>query len=152
MKPYSQDLRERVMAAFEAGKESQDIIVERFGIHPSTADKWWRRWRTTGNCAAWPPKSGPPRTLQNCAPFLRTEIKKQPDVTLAELCERVAQTQQVSASSSMMCRELKLLRLPRKKVALRQSARQCTRKTLAAQVQQTDRTGISPALASSEIP
>ena len=115
MKPYSQDLRDRVIAAFEAGEETQEAIAEKFGISPSTADKWWYRWRRTGSCAAWPHASGPERTLQACDKLIRAEVKKQPDVTLEELCERVAETKQVSASPSMMCRELKILELPRKK-------------------------------------
>lgn len=115
MKPYSQDLRERVIAAFEAGEESQDAIAEKFGISPSTADKWWSRYRQTGSCAALPQTSGPERTLQACNKFIRAEVKKQPDITLEELCERVAESKQLSASPSMMCRELARLGLPRKK-------------------------------------
>jgi transposase len=115
MTPYSQDLRERVMTAFEASKESQDAIAEKFDVHPATADKWWWRWRTTGSCAALHHARGPSRTLQPCEKFIRAEIKRQPDSTLAELCERVAQSKKVSASPSMMCRELKILRLPLKK-------------------------------------
>ena len=45
----------------------------------------------------------------------RAEVKQQPDVTLAELCERVAATHQVVASSSMMSRALQQLKLGRKK-------------------------------------
>lgn len=97
------------------GEESQDAIAEKFGVHPSTADKWWHRWRTTDSCAALPHASGPARTLQDCEKLLRAEVKKQPDVTLAELCERVAKTKNVSASPSMMCREMKILELPLKK-------------------------------------
>ena len=46
---------------------------------------------------------------------MRSEIKHQPDITLPELCARVAEVKGVSASPSMMCRELRYLRLPRKK-------------------------------------
>jgi len=52
------------------GEESQDAIAEKFGVHPSTADKWWHRWRTTDSCAALPHASGPARTLQDCDPIL----------------------------------------------------------------------------------
>jgi transposase len=53
--------------------------------------------------------------LQVYETFLRTEIKQQPDVTLAELCERVTARQGVSASLSMMGRTVQRLNLPRKK-------------------------------------
>jgi putative transposase len=114
MKPYSQDLRERAIAALEAGK-TQAEVAEQFQIHKSTLEKWWYRWRDTGSCAALPPASGPQRTLQAAEKFLREEVKKQPDLTLEELCERVQKVKGLVVSRSMMCRELKILKLPRKK-------------------------------------
>jgi transposase len=63
MKSYSQDLRERVIAALEAGEETQAEIAERYGIHESTLDKWWYRWRTTNSCAALPYAGGRKRRL-----------------------------------------------------------------------------------------
>ena len=41
MKPYSQDLRECVIAALELGVEPQAEIAERFGVSKSTVEKWW---------------------------------------------------------------------------------------------------------------
>ena len=79
-----------------------------------------KRWRDTGSLAALPFGGGRPRALQDCTPVIRAEVKRQPDVTLDELCERVAAQTEVSASHSMMSRELQLLELPRKKVASRQ--------------------------------
>ena len=115
MKAYSQDLRERAMATLEAGEETQADIAERFGIAQSTLEKWWHRWQTTGSCAALPAHPGPGRTLAECEAVIRAEVQRQPDVSLAELCERVQTKSGVQASPSMMCRELALLRLPRKK-------------------------------------
>ena len=115
MQPYSQDLRRRVIAAIKTGKQTQAEIADTFGVHLSTVEKWWRRWRETRTCAALPQVHGPRRALRDCAPFLCAEVKRQPDVTLPELCVRVAEAQGVSASPSMMCRELRRLRLPRKK-------------------------------------
>jgi transposase len=114
MKPYSQDLRERAMAALEAGK-SQAEVAAQLSIHKSTLEKWWYRWRDTGSCAALAPDPGPKRTLQAAERFIREEVKKQADLTLAELCERVEAAKGLVASPSMMCRELKILNLPRKK-------------------------------------
>jgi len=114
MKPYSQDLRERAIAALEAGNTQAEVAAQ-FQIHKSTLEKWWYRWRDTGSCAALPPASGPERTLQAAEKFIREEVKKQPDLTLEELCERVEEAKGLVASPSMMCRELKILKLPRKK-------------------------------------
>ena len=114
MKPYSQDLRERVIAALEAGKTQAEVAAQ-FDIHKSTLEKWWYRWRDTGSCAALPPASGPKRTLQAAEKLIREAIKQQPDLTLEELCERVQEAKGWVASPSRMCRELKILKLPRKK-------------------------------------
>lgn len=114
MKPYSLDLRERALAALHAG-EPQDEVAAQFGIHKSTLQKWWYRWQATGSCAALPPARGVTRTLQAHQQFLRQEVKQQPDVTLAELCERAAKRHKVKVSVSMMCREMQQLGLPRKK-------------------------------------
>ncbi len=119
MNPYSQDLRERVLAAIKKNKLSQAQIADMFKISRSTLEKWWHRQRETGACAARPHGSGNPRALAGCEPFFRTQVKKQPDVSLGELCARVAATKGVQASPSMMCRELHQLNLPRKKVILR---------------------------------
>lgn len=114
MKPYSQDLRERVIAALEAGKTQAEVAAQ-FDIHKSTLEKWWYRWRDTGSCEALPANSGPKRKLQIAESFIRTEVKKHPDVSLAELCERVQEAKGIRASQSMMCRELQILNLPLKK-------------------------------------
>jgi len=102
------------MAALAAGK-TQAAVAAQFQIHKSTLEKWWYRWRDTGSCAAWPLASGPKRTLQAAERVIRDEVKKQPDLTLVELCERVEAAKGWVASPSMMCRELKILNLPRKK-------------------------------------
>lgn len=115
MKAYSQDLRDRAIAAFEAGDETQAEIAERFGIAKSTLEKWWYRWQATGSCAALPGTPGPERTLAGCETVIRAEVQRQPDVSLTELCERVQAKLGVQASPSMMCRELARLDLPRKK-------------------------------------
>lgn len=48
-RPYSLDLRERVVAAVEQQGLSRHQAAERFGIAVSTAVHWVRRYRTTGN-------------------------------------------------------------------------------------------------------
>ncbi len=50
-KPYSMDLRERVVAAVEAGGLSWRQAAERFGVGISTAINWVRRLRAKGSVA-----------------------------------------------------------------------------------------------------
>jgi transposase len=115
MKPYSPDLRERVLAAVQAGEQSQAQIAKQFKISHATLENWRRRQRDTGHWAALPHGGGRTRTLQDYEAFLRAEVKQQPDVTLEELCTRVAKAKGLAVSPSMMCRELQRLKLPRKK-------------------------------------
>jgi transposase len=115
MRPYSNDLRQRVIATVKAGKQTQAEIANTFGISQSTLEKCWYAWRTKRQATALRHRSGPPRTLEGCEAFLRAEVKREPDVTLEELCTRVARAHGVSANPSMMCRELERLHLRRKK-------------------------------------
>jgi transposase len=115
MKAYSQDLRERVLAAVHDAQQSQAQMAEQFQVHLSTLEKWLRRERETGRTTALPHGGGRTRTLRECGAFLRAEVKKQPDITLEELCTRVVEAQGLQVSPSMVSRELKRLNLPRKK-------------------------------------
>ena len=116
MKPYSQDLRDRVLAKVRTRKETQTVIAAIFGISLSTLEKWLRRKRTTGKTTPLPPAHGPEPILEDYAALLRAEVKRQPDITLVELCARLSQCAGVEVSPSTMCRALQRLHLPRKKV------------------------------------
>ena len=50
-KPYSMDLRERVVGAVEEDGLSRRQAAARFGISVSTAINWLRRYRETGSVA-----------------------------------------------------------------------------------------------------
>jgi len=113
--PYSLDLRKRVIAAVRAKQQTLDQIAATFGVSPSTVDKWAKRWRETRKVAALPWAGGVQRTLRHCEAAIRAKVKEQPDITLAELGEHLRTTAQVTASPSMLSRELRRLNLPRKK-------------------------------------
>jgi transposase len=112
---YSLDLRERVIAAVRAKRQSLAEIARTFGVSESTVDKWAKRWRETKRVAALPWAGGRRRSLRDCATAIRAEVRQQPDVTLEELCTRVEAATGVAATRSMMSRELIRLGLPRKK-------------------------------------
>ena len=50
-KPYSMDLRERVVAAVKSGGMSCNRAAKQFGVAVSTAINWVRRVRETGSVA-----------------------------------------------------------------------------------------------------
>ena len=83
-KPYSEDLRARVVAAIADGETCRSI-AERFDIAPSTVVKWARRVRETGSSS--PAKFGGHRTC-SLAPhraFLLAQIDEVPHLTLHRL-------------------------------------------------------------------
>src|SRR5919201_6417988 len=110
MRPYSQDLRERIVQALEVQEESQAEIAERFAVSLPFVEQLWRRWRTTGSCAARPHGGGRPRSLRSAEAFIRAELAHYPAMTLAALCERVAHAGHPQVSPKTMCLELKRLR------------------------------------------
>lgn len=114
MKPYSQDLREKIIRALEAG-ETQEEVADRFAVSLSFVEKLWRRWRETGSCAALPHAGGRQRALREHEAAIREEVAGQPDVTLAELSERLASAGAPPVSLATICAELQRLDLPRKK-------------------------------------
>jgi len=61
-RPYSQDLRERALARFEAG-ETVRSIGKTLGIDPSCVPKWVKRRRETGSVAPAAIGGCKPRTL-----------------------------------------------------------------------------------------
>ena len=63
-RPYSMDLRERVVAAVEREGLSRHQAAARFGIAVSTAVHWVRRSRTTGSVAPGKVGGHKPRVLR----------------------------------------------------------------------------------------
>ena len=53
VRPYSLDLRERVVSAVEEGQSCR-AVAETFGVSVASAVKWSQRFRTTGTAAAKP--------------------------------------------------------------------------------------------------
>ena len=115
MKPYSQDLREKIIQALEAEEETQNEIADRFAVSLSFVEKLWHLWRTSGSCAAKPHAGGHQRRLQDHAQTLRRAVAAQPDATLAEFSEQIVAAQGPAVSPSTICRELQRLKLPLKK-------------------------------------
>ncbi len=87
-KPYSMDLRERVVPAIEGGLSTRQA-AERFAIGIATAGTWARLKRATG--AVRPAKQGKPKgsVLDAHAAFILSALAEAPDTTLDEMVERL---------------------------------------------------------------
>ncbi len=91
-KPYSMDLRERVVAAVEEGGLSRNQAAARFGVAISTAINWVRRYRETGSVAPGQMGGHKPKAIRGEHRAWLLERIKDGDFTLrglvAELAER----------------------------------------------------------------
>ena len=81
--PYSDDLRERVIEAVEAGASRREA-AESFNLCPSSAVKWLQRWHDTGSAKA-KPTGGSTSPLEAHAERLLALVAEQPDLTLDEI-------------------------------------------------------------------
>src|SRR5215467_1994265 len=82
-KPYSVDLRARVIEDVESGASRREA-AERYGISPSVVVIWVQRFEETGSVAA-KPSGGSVSPLEQHAEFLLGLIANQPDLTLDEI-------------------------------------------------------------------
>jgi len=89
VRPLSNDLRERVVAAAVAG-ESCRSVAERFGVAVSSVVKWSQRQRATGSVA--PRKMGGYRKpiLDPHRTFIVERIAQTPHLTLHGLKDELA--------------------------------------------------------------
>jgi len=83
-KPYSQDLRERVLGAIDSGESAYEIAPI-FNVSVSYIYKILGRRRTTGETTARHQRHGPLPKLAPYSELLRTRVSEVPDTTIDEL-------------------------------------------------------------------
>jgi len=83
-KPYSQDLRERVLGALDDGGDAYEI-APLFNVSVSYIYKILGRRRTTGETTARSQRHGPLPKLAPYTDILRTRVEAVPDMTIDEL-------------------------------------------------------------------
>ncbi|HEX8650530.1 MAG TPA: transposase [Pyrinomonadaceae bacterium] len=116
MKAYSNDLRRKIVAAYERSHRSQREIAELFGVSPATVRNFVRRKRERGSPDQLPRAGGAPARIDSTArKELRQLIASAPDATLEEAREHLARKAGVLVGLSAVCRALSKLGLPRKK-------------------------------------
>ena len=103
-KPYSQDLRNRVIDAVERGEMSRRAAARRYAISESVAIKWLERVERHGSRE--PVGHGGHRTSKLMAhrDFLEAVRAEKSDVTLQALCDRLLCERGVKSDTSMMSR------------------------------------------------
>jgi transposase len=101
--PYSDDLRTRVVAAVDGGC-SRHAAAERFAVGVSSAIRWVKLHDETGSVSPRR-RGGKSRSpLEPHAAWLLELVAKEPDLTLAEIVERLLRDRGVDTSDSSVDR------------------------------------------------
>ena len=114
-KALSTDLRERVVDAVEAGL-SRRAAAERFGVGVSSAIRWVTRVRTRGDLE--PDKRGGNQRshrIDTQRDVILGWIEAEPDLTLAEIADRLATAVGYRPHPSVVCRFFQRHGVTRKK-------------------------------------
>jgi transposase len=115
-RPYSADLRERVLQACEAGEASGAAIARRFRVSASAVSSWQRQARREGRRTAKPHGRGVPSVLDaEGGAVLRALVEDNNDATLAEYALAFTARTGEAISGSSVCRALQRQGLIRKK-------------------------------------
>src|SRR5438067_5399481 len=115
MRPYSQDLRERVAQAVDRKQGSLRELARRFCVSLSFVARLLHLRKETGNLQPRPHGGGTPLALdEQAVARLQQLVHDQPDLTLEELAQRVG----VPCSRMSVWRALRRLNITRKKKVL----------------------------------
>jgi len=116
MKPYSLDLRQKILDIYLAGGISQRQLAERFSVTLSFVEKLLKQHRDTGNIA---PKvrtqQTPTKLNQEQLGILAQLVAENNDATLEQLREFLQKATNVLIGRSTVDRMLTKLNLSRKK-------------------------------------
>jgi transposase len=116
MKPYSLDLRQRVIQAVEQDHYTIAETAETFSVGTTFVKQMLRQWRHTGGLEPKPHGGGATASLnKGHLDVLARLVAKEPDITLEELRQHLQEQEQVEISVSTICRALQRLGLPLKK-------------------------------------
>ena len=114
MKPYTEDLRERVVRAVAIGTPREDVAAL-FAVSVPSIERWLRLKRETGGLAP-KPVPGPVAVKTNAVlKALPERLADRADATLADHCSWWREVAGVEVSTATMSRALTRLGWTRKK-------------------------------------
>jgi transposase len=106
VRAYSVDLRERVVAAVDAG-QTQPQVAARFGVSITSVGRYLARRRVTGGVAPTAQRHGPvPEKKQRLHAWLPARLEAAADATLAEHAAAFADQQGQVVSLATMSRAI----------------------------------------------
>lgn len=117
MKPYSVDLRTRVVDAVEDGMPREQAVLT-FRVSLASLKRWLAARRSSGSLAPLAASGGPqPKIAPEQEHLLRLQVAAFPDATLPEHTERWNQTHGTTISEWTIGRAIRRLGITRKKKA-----------------------------------
>lgn len=115
-RPYSGDLRRRVVAAVLEGGQSRGAVARRFAVGRSSVYRWVETARSEGRLEAKPMHGGPPPTIrEESEAALKRLVLADNHLTLAEYRDRLAEEAGVRVHPWTLGRALRRLGLTHKK-------------------------------------
>src|SRR5829696_1183810 len=84
MKPYSKDLRLRVLSAVDSGKPREEEVARTFSVSMPTIKRWLKRRRESGDVEPEPIPGRPPRKGAMLKEWLPNHLQANDDLTLEE--------------------------------------------------------------------
>ena len=126
MRPLSQDLRQRIIAARQRG-EGTGEVCKRFGVSRRSVERFWKQYGSTGECR--PKKVGGYRRsrLADHDQTLRRWLAANPDLSLDELQQRCQDRLQVAIGITALWHRLRRFELSYKKNDARRRTRPARR-------------------------
>lgn len=116
MKPYSDDLRRRIVEAYSKLEGSVREVAMRFKVDPKTVQNYLNLQRKTGGVAPRPHGGGPEPKLDDAGvQHVRTMVEEKNDRTHAEIVRELEARTHVKVSRATVWRALDRLGLTRKK-------------------------------------
>jgi transposase len=104
MAPYSLDLRQKIVATYEAGNTSIRKVAEQFQVATKTVQTLLKQYRETGELNHKPLGSQIESPLEAYQEKILEIVSEHPDWTLWQYCEEVADQTGVSVTTGSMCR------------------------------------------------
>jgi transposase len=124
MKPYSTDLRIRVVRAYEDREGAMRRLATTFRVSLSFVRRLLKQYRETGSVAPKPHGGGYPAKVDaHDLAVVQGLVQAAPDATLSELCQRFQEVSAVPISTATMSRVVAKLQLTRKKNLSRHGTR-----------------------------
>ena len=88
-KPYSEDLRSRVVTLMAGGRSCREAGAI-FGVAPSTAGNWYRRYQRTTSYSALPMGGDHRSKLTAEADWIAQRLAAVPELTLSDVREELS--------------------------------------------------------------